>query len=98
MVQSCQEGPFGRRQHVAINSEQEAALGAQAFTEVLSEGDVVGGPLADAVKQITDRLARATQDPQFLRLVKQKPQEMAWEVRVLRSKEVNAFCLPGGKM
>lgn len=98
MVQSCQEGPFGRRQHVAIDAEQEAALGAQAFTEVLSEGEVVGGPLGEAVKQITDRLAKATQNPEFLRLTKQKPQDMGWEVRVLRSKEVNAFCLPGGKM
>src|SRR5262245_47227099 len=98
LVQSCQEGPFGRRQHVAIGPDQEAALGVQAFREVLSEGDVIGGPLEDAVKQITARLARATEDPAFLRLVKQKPQEMAWEVRVLRSKEVNAFCLPGGKM
>lgn len=98
MVQTCQEGPFGRRQHVALNPEQEAALGAQAFREVLSEGETVGGPLGDAVKQITDRLANATRNQEFLRLTKQKPQEMDWDVRVLRSKEVNAFCLPGGKM
>jgi len=98
MVQSCQDGPFGRRQHVALNPQQEAALGAQAFQEVLGEGQVVHGPLDEAVKSITKRLADATLNPEFLRLTEQKPQEMAWEVRVLRSKEVNAFCLPGGKM
>lgn len=98
VVRGCQEGPFGRRQIVAMNAQQEAALGAQAFQEVLSEGQPVGGPLNDAVRQITERLAKATQDEGFLRIVKQKPQEMEWEVRVLRSKEVNAFCLPGGKM
>lgn len=99
VVRGCQEGPFGRRQIVAIDPQQEAALGAQAFEEVLRDGAALrDSPITDAVGQITKRLAAASQNAEFLKLTKQPAQEMAWEVRVLRSKEMNAFCLPGGKM
>lgn len=99
VIRGCQEGPFGRKQIVALNPQQESALGAQAFEEVLREGQALPeGPITQAVGQITDRLTRATQNPDFLRLTKQQAQKMEWAVQVLRSKEINAFCLPGGKM
>ncbi len=99
LARGCQEGPFGRHQVVGMNPQQEAALGAQAFREVLSDVEVVrGGPLVDSVEQITTRLANATHNPEFLRLTKQKPQDMKWELSVVKSDECNAFCLPGGKI
>jgi predicted Zn-dependent protease len=98
-VRGCQEGPFGRKQIVALNPQQEARLGVQAFNEVLSRSDVIeGGPTVEAVRGVIDRLTRATSDEQFLRLTGQKRQDLKWEVRVVRSNEVNAFCLPGGKI
>lgn len=98
--QGCQEGPFGRRQIVALNEQQEQQLGLQAFQEVLGQADVVrDGPAAGAVKQITRRLVQATTHPEFLRVTQlDKPPDFQWDVRLVRSKEVNAFCLPGGKM
>jgi predicted Zn-dependent protease len=98
-VRGCQEGPFGRNQVVALNAEQEARLGMQAFQEVLSTADVVrSGPLVDVVHEVTARLAAATKDEEFLRRTQQDYQRFEWQVRVVRSGEVNAFCLPGGKM
>ena len=47
---------------------------------------------------MTDRLVAATKNPDFLRMVKIPERKYEWEVRVLESREVNAFCLPGGKM
>src|SRR3954452_19088405 len=68
--QGCQQGPFGRRQIVALNPAQEQQLGLQAYQEVLGKSDVIrDGPAADAVKQITRRLVRATSNPEFLRTV-----------------------------
>lgn len=98
--QGCQEGPFGRRQIVAMNPQEEKQLGLEAFQEVLTQSDVVaGGPAADAVKQITGRLVRATSSPEFLKMVGlDEPPKFDWAVRLVRSKQVNAFCLPGGKM
>lgn len=99
VVKGCQEGPFGRNQVVALNHEEEAALGVQAFREVLRKSDVLpDGPTVDAVNTVVRRLAAATSDKEFLKLTKQEPQKFEWAVRVVRSREVNAFCLPGGKM
>lgn len=99
MARGCQQGPFGRRQLVGLSSQQEAQLGAQAFRQVLSESEVIrSGPAVDAVERIGRRLARAAERPEVLEVIKLKPQSFDWEFRLVRSKEVNAFCLPGGKV
>jgi predicted Zn-dependent protease len=98
-VRGCQTGPFNRRQLVALNSAQEAQLGAQTFQQVLQKSDVVpGGPLADKIREIGDRLAKASNNPEFLKATGVKPQNFSWEYRLVRSRQVNAFCLPGGKV
>jgi predicted Zn-dependent protease len=99
MARGCQTGPFGRRQVVAMNADQETALGAQAYREVLQKSDVIrSGPIVDAVEDIARRLARATRDERFLKATDLKDQKFEWSVSVVRSKEINAFCLPGGKI
>lgn len=98
-LKGCQRGPFGRRQMVALSPQQEKALGAQAFREVLSDSQVIqSGPAAQDVQEITRRLVRATTNPMFQNLTRIPPRDYQWEVRLVRSREVNAFCLPGGKM
>ncbi len=98
-IRGCQRGPFGRRQIVALSPEQEKALGAQAFREVLTKSNVVpAGPVVDEVQEITRRLIRATRDTRFQSITRIPLRDYQWEVRVVRSREVNAFCLPGGKM
>jgi predicted Zn-dependent protease len=100
--QGCQKGPFGRNQIVGMNPQQEQQLGLQAFQQVLEENGrnvIRDGPAADAVRAITRRLVTATTRPDFLRATGQaEPPKFEWDVRLVRSKEVNAFCLPGGKM
>jgi predicted Zn-dependent protease len=99
LIRGCHEGPFGRKQFVTLKPDQEVALGAQAYREALADADVVeGGPVVREVKRVTDRLVRATRNPAFLRATRLTEQNYDWQVRVVRSKEVNAFCLPGGKM
>lgn len=98
-IQGCQDGPFGRRQIVGMNAQEEQALGLQAFQETLAGADVVQGGMDVAeVKAVAQRLIAATQNPEFLAAIELKPQEMDWDVQVVESKEINAFCLPGGKM
>ena len=104
-ARGCQRGPFGRRQVVALSPEQEKALGIQAYNEVLHDARVVPEDTAEVrdVEDVTRRLVKAATNPQFLQMTK-IPREQAErikegaDVRVVRSKEVNAFCLPGGKM
>lgn len=99
LVKGCQQGPFGRKQVVAINPEQEQQLGLQAFQEVLAQERVMRqGPLVDAIREIATRLTQAADDEGFLDKTLMPDQPMEWDVRVVESDQQNAFCLPGGKI
>lgn len=75
---------------VALSREQEAELGLQGYREVLSESEVVeSGPEVDMVRRVAEKLARATREG---------GKDFKWEVSVVKSNEMNAFCLPGGKI
>jgi predicted Zn-dependent protease len=82
-----------------MSPAQESQLGLQAFKETLSEAHVIHqGPAVDAVRTVAKRLIRATQDPEFQRLVGTTIPKFQWELEVVADKQVNAFCLPGGKI
>jgi hypothetical protein len=99
MARGCQQGPFGRRQIVGMGPQQEQALGAQAYTQVLSQAHVVRNqPVVDVVRKLADDLVAASRDPEFVRHTGLTPPDFQWECNVVSSKEVNAFCLPGGKI
>jgi metalloendopeptidase OMA1, mitochondrial len=70
-------------------------MGAQAFDEVKSSEEVLtSGPAVEQVQRVTARLVEAARmiDPEIA-------EAFAWEVCVIRADDnVNAFCLPGGKM
>ena len=95
----------GRRQLVDTSIEQEVALGLQSYQEILSQENVVThGELPQTVNAIMQRLvAVGPSVEQYLAQQKGTPSgtpwdEFQWEVAVLESEQVNAFCLPGGKM
>jgi predicted Zn-dependent protease len=100
MIRGCQEGPFGRKQVVALNEQQEMALGAQAFQQVLQQSEVLpaASPASQAVQRLAKQLVEASQNKDLLEHAKLRPQHFQWEARVVRSRDVNAFCLPGGKI
>jgi predicted Zn-dependent protease len=79
----------GREQRVGLSETEQQQLGAQAFQEVLSEPGTrqLGGPEADLVRRVGERIARVSDDPGF-----------EWEYALVDSPLVNAFCLPGGKV
>jgi predicted Zn-dependent protease len=80
----------GRTTRVALSSEQEDQLGLQSYSEVLSQSEVVpSGPEHDLVVRVAQRLAAATGAA---------AKDFKWQVNLVRSPQVNAFCLPGGKI
>lgn len=101
-----QKSPMtGRTQLIATNSQQEAALGLEAYKQVLAQSQVVSsGPEVAQIKQVAQRLiAVAPKVEADLAAAKGlKPtidwSSFDWQVSVLQSDEVNAFCLPGGKI
>jgi predicted Zn-dependent protease len=95
----------GRKQLIATDSQQEAALGLEAYKQVISQSQVVGsGPEVTEIQGIMQRLVAVAPKVEAYRAAQKgtKPDidwnSFKWEVSVLQSPEVNAFCLPGGKM
>jgi metalloendopeptidase OMA1, mitochondrial len=80
----------GRTQRVALSTQQEEALGLQAYQEVLSSSEVIqSGAEADVVRRVAQRIANATGGA---------ARDFNWQVSLVDSPQVNAFCLPGGKI
>lgn len=80
----------GRTQHVALSEADQAKLGAQAYQQILQEARssvVEDGAEAEMVRRVGERLAKVSDDPGF-----------DWQFTLINSAEVNAFCLPGGKV
>jgi predicted Zn-dependent protease len=80
----------GRNVHVALSKDQEATLGLQSYRQVLAQSRVIdSGPQYELVKGVATRLAAVAGD---------EGKNFDWRVSVVESREVNAFCLPGGKI
>lgn len=78
----------GRSQFVDMDRKSEVALGLQSYNQVLAQSQVVtDGPEVALVRSIGARLAAISDIPEF-----------EWEFNLINSDQVNAFCLPGGKV
>jgi predicted Zn-dependent protease len=101
VIRGCDRGPFNRSRVVGMSPAEENQLGAQAFQQVLQESrsDIVPpGPALKAVQRIAQRIAAASAREDVADALGIRPREFEWEFRLVRSNQVNAFCLPGGKV
>ncbi len=95
------EGPGHRTQHLVLTPEQEYSLGEQAYRQILSKFRVVkDGPEVERVRRVGERIVRAAEIEPLQREInyRLKGYQWDWTFNVLDSKQVNAFCLPGGKV
>ena len=89
-----------------LSVEDEEALGLQAYQEILSQEPAVdpNSDIAQQVRGIAQRLIAKTDVVETALAAEHglQPQYIArgfeWDVNVIQSDQVNAFCLPGGKM
>jgi predicted Zn-dependent protease len=80
----------GESHRVGMTAQQEQALGLQSYRQILSQEHAIqSGPEVEQVNRVAQRLERA---------VGEDGKGFQWEVSVLASPEMNAFCLPGGKI
>ncbi len=71
-----------------ISEGQEMQLGAEAYREVLSKEKLAKDVRMTAVvRRVGERIAAVANRPNF-----------QWEFNLIESKQINAFCLPGGKI
>lgn len=85
----CKSAPItGRKQLIFIPETNEIAMGQQAFSQVTSEQkDSTPSEHEPMVREVGMRIAEASGRSDY-----------QWEIKVIRSEEQNAFCLPGGKI
>ena len=89
LLAACQTVPItGRRQLLLMTRSQELSLGEEAYREVLKESKLSNDQAAIAIlDRVGRRIAAKAQEPDF-----------QWEFKLIESDQVNAFCLPGGKV
>ena len=98
-VQTTQGGAVGvgRQQRMAISAEQIEQSARQQYAQVLTEerqkGNLNRNPAQlNRIRTIANRLIPQT--PVF----RPDAQKWQWEVNIITSKEINAWCMPGGKI
>ena len=98
-VQTTKESAVGvsRPQHMVVSSDEVNASANQAYHQVLTQAQQKGALDRDAatmqrVKTIVGRLIPATGT------LRPDAPKWNWEVHVLSSSDVNAWCMPGGKI
>lgn len=96
---TTKEGAVGvsRRQFTMISGQQVDSMSAQEYSKVKQEAQKKGildqnPQLVARVRQIANRLTPLT------RVFRDDAPGWAWEVHVITSKELNAYCMPGGKI
>lgn len=90
LLPGCAKVPYtNRSQLILVSPQQESALGAQAFRQVVSKSRLDTDPRVNAaVDEVGKRLAAVANRPDF-----------QWNFVVIDDdRQVNAFCLPGGKV
>lgn len=98
------QGPGHRQQRLALTPEQELELGREAYLKVLAEdrGRILSAddPQTRRVRYIAGKLIRAVGIEPLQREINLhvRGYRFDWEVNVVRDPQINAFCLPGGKM
>jgi predicted Zn-dependent protease len=96
------EGPGHRAQTLGLTPEQEHSLGVQAYKEILSKSKVLpqDSPQVRRVRRVGERIAKAAAIKPLQREINLHLQgyRFDWEFNVLEDRQVNAFCLPGGKV
>jgi predicted Zn-dependent protease len=89
VVVGCQTVPItGRSQLLFLPEGMELQMGLDAYQQILKKSKVSSEPaLNEQLGRVGRRIAEAS-----------ARRDYRWEFKVIEDKQVNAFCLPGGKI
>ncbi|MHB1422398.1 MAG: M48 family metallopeptidase [Gemmataceae bacterium] len=99
-------GPGHRRQTLGLKPEQEYELGQKAYRKILDEArqkDVLlsqnSAPVR-RVRRVGERIVGAVENKPLQREINLHLQgyRFDWQFNVIGSRQINAFCLPGGRV
>ena len=97
----CQRNAITGRNQLSIVSESEVqSLAAGQYKEFLDSNRVVGSANRDAqmVKRVGGRIIESIKTYYSQKGLNSELQGYKWEVNLVDNKEMNAWCMPGGKI
>jgi len=100
ILSACAKVPLtGRKQFIAIPGNEINALGVDTYKQVINEtGLSKNQQYKDQVDRVGVRITAAVEKYLSQNNLLNRIDGYKWEYNVLTSKEMNAFCLPGGKI
>ena len=89
----------GRKTHLLVDDAQILGLSSQQYQEYMKGATLSTNQNNTAiVKRVGQRLATAVETYLANNGYAQELQNFQWEFNLVNSKEINAFCMPGGKI
>lgn len=100
LVVACQKVPItGRNQLMLVNSKELLPMSFSSYKEVLDTSKVLrNGSQVDMVKRVGLRIKKSVEDYLIANNYSQAIDGFQWEFNVIENKQVNAWCMPGGKV
>lgn len=100
-IASCSRNAItGRKQLTLVSEQQMEQLSLTQYKQFLSENKVVPAAKdnAEMVKRVGSRIASAITEYYKQKGVANEISNYKWEFNLVESKEINAWCMPGGKV
>lgn len=98
-LEGCYKNPVtGRSSLSLVDDGTINSLSGQEYTTFLSQNKPIGGADAAMVKKVGNKLAAAINSYFSAKGQSKALAGYQWEFNLVNSKEVNAWCMPGGKV
>lgn len=102
LIIGCSQNTItGRNQLSLYNEADIQSMAASEYTQFLSQNKVVSSTAnkdAEMVRRVGQRLTSAINSYYASKGLSQELEGYKWEYNLVDSKEVNAWCMPGGKI
>ncbi len=100
MLAACGTVPITGRQQLSLLGDSEMnALGAREFKKIIRKNDVLKGTDdAELVQNVGRKLKNAVEAYFRQQGEAERLKGYKWEFKLIESDQINAFCLPGGKV
>jgi predicted Zn-dependent protease len=96
---ACSTVPItGRRQLSLVSSAEMQTMSYSAYREVLDTSRVLNNNDAAMVKRVGLRIQRAVETYMAQNNMSDQLAGFAWEFNLIQDNQVNAWCMPGGKV
>lgn len=97
---SCTRVPLtGRKQLTLIPSNTLNSMAFSQYSDFIKKNKIISGTSdAEMVKRVGAKVQKAVQDYLNSKKLGAKTNGYQWEFNLIEDKNVNAFCMPGGKV